>query len=203
MKIILDNREITMNNVDNKSFSWVLEEVTDLLERDGRMLFDVYIDGKGMDYYEYFNKEQIGVVEFISKSPKIIILESLGGMSDFISKYFDALIAIADTFNSNRITDAIEILLEVENGLEWVYNVLASIKENTAIDFRYPDFDMMFLEYRTILEKVQECTGNSDYIGSLTLLEVEMSNELIFLQENLDIYMKDIINEEIEEYKYN
>ena len=62
MKIILDDREITMNDIDDKSFSWVLEEVTDLLERDGRMLFDVYIDGKGMDYYEYFNKEQIGVV---------------------------------------------------------------------------------------------------------------------------------------------
>jgi hypothetical protein len=203
MKIILDNREITMNNIDDKSFSWVLEEVTDLLERDGRMLFDVYIDGKEMDYYEYFNKEQIGVVEFISKSPKIIILESLGGMRDFISKYFDALIGIANSFNSNRTTDAVEILLEVENGLEWVYNVLASIKENTAIDFRYPEFDMMFLEYRTTLKKVQECTESGDYIGGLTLLEVEMSSELIFLQENLDTYIKDIIDEEINEYKYN
>ncbi|MCS5421848.1 MULTISPECIES: hypothetical protein [Psychrilyobacter] len=203
MKIILDNREITMNNIDDKSFSWVLEEVTDLLERDGRMLFDVYIDGKGMDYYEYFNKEQIGVVEFISKSPKIIILESLGEMSGFISKYFDALMAIAGSFNSNRTTDAVEILLEVENGLEWVYNVLASMKENTAIDFRYPEFDMMFLEYRTILERVQECTESGDYIGGLTLLEVDMSSELIFLQENLDAYMKDIIDEEIDEYKYN
>jgi len=203
MKIILDNREITMNDVDDKSFSWVLEEVTDLLERDGRMLFDVYIDGKGMDYYEYFNKEQIGVVEFISKSPKVIILESLGGMRDFISKYFDALIAIASSFNSNRTTDAVEILLEVENGLEWVYNVLASIKENTAIDFKYPEFDMMFLEYRTSLEKVQESIENGDYIGGLTVLEVEMSGELIFLQENLDTYMEDIVDEEINEYKYN
>ncbi|MEI6858039.1 hypothetical protein [Psychrilyobacter sp.] len=203
MKIILDNREITLSNTDDKSFFWVLEKVTDLLEKDGRMLFDVYIDGKGMDYYECFNKEQIGVVEFISKSPKIIILESLGGMRDFISKYFDALIAIAGSFNSNRNTDAVEFLLEVENGLEWVYNVLASIKENTAIDFRYPEFDMMFLEYRTILEKVQECIESGDYIGGLTLLEVEMSSELIFLQENLDTYMKDIIDEEIDEYKYN
>lgn len=203
MKIILDNREITMNDIDDKSFSWVLEEVTDLLERDGRMLFDVYIDGKGMDFYEHFNKEQIGIVEFISKSPKIIILESLGGMSDFISKYFDALMAISASFNSNRITDAVEILFEVENGLEWVYNVLASMKENTAIDFRYPEFDMMFLEYRTTLKKVHECIETADYIGGLTVLEVEMSGELIFVQENLDVYMKDIINEEINEYKYN
>ena len=203
MKIILDNREITMNDIDDKSFSWVLEEVTDLLERDGRMLFDVYIDGKGMDYYDHFNKEQIGIVEFISKSPKIIILESLGGMSDFISKYFDALMAISASFNSNRTTDAIEILLEVENGLEWVYNVLASMKENTAIDFRYPEFDMMFFEYRTILKKVQECIENGDYIGGLTLLEIEMSSEMIFLQENLDTYMKDVVDEEIDEYKYN
>ena len=44
MKIILDNREITMNNVDDKSFSWVLEEVTDLLERDGRMLFYISME---------------------------------------------------------------------------------------------------------------------------------------------------------------
>ena len=203
MKIILDNRELMMNDIEDKSFSWVLEEVTELLERDGRMLFDVYIDGKGMDYYEYFNKEQIGIVEFISKSPKIIILESLGGMREFISKYFDALIGIANSFNDNRTTDAVEILLEVENGLEWVYNVLASIKENTAIDFRYSEFDMMFMEYRTILKKVQESIKNSDYIGGLTILEIEMSGELIFLQENLDIYMKDIIDEEINEYKYN
>ncbi|OQY41792.1 MAG: hypothetical protein B6227_04115 [Fusobacteriia bacterium 4572_74] len=203
MKIILDNREITMNNVDDKSFSWILEEVTELLEIDGRMLFDVYIDGKGMDYYDHFNKEQIGIVEFISKSPKIIILESLGGMSDFISKYFDALMIISASFNSNRITDAIEMLLEMENGLEWIYNVLASMKENTAIDFRYPEFDMMLLEYRTIFKKIQESIESGDYIGGLTLLEIEMSSEMIFLQENLDTYIKDIIDEEIEEYKYN
>ena len=203
MKIMLDNKEITMNDIDNKSFSWMLEEVTDLLEKDGRMLFDVYIDGKGLDYYEYFSKEQIGIVEFISKSPKIIILESLGGISDFISKYFDALMAISSNFNSSKITDAVEILLEVENGLEWVYNVLASMKENTAIDFRYPEFDMMFLEYRTILKKGRKCIENGDYMGALTILEVEMSSELIFLQENLDTYIKDIVDEEIEEYKYN
>ena len=124
-------------------------------------------------------------------------------MSEFISKYFDALIGIANSFNNNRTTDAVEILLEVENGLEWVYNVLASIKENTAIDFRYPEFDMMFTEYRTILKKVRESIESSDYIGGITLLEIEMSGELIFLQENLDVYMKDIIDEEINEYKYN
>ncbi len=202
MKIILDNREITMNNIDDKSFSWVLEEVTDLLERDGRMLFDIYIDGKGMDYYDSFNKEQIGIVEFVSKSPKVIILESLGGMRDFISKYFDALIGVATNFNNNRTAEAIEILLEIENGLEWVYNVLASIKENTAVDFKHSDFDMMLLEYRTILEKVAESIQSGDYIGGLTLLEIEMSGELIFLQENLEEYMKDIVEEEINEYKY-
>lgn len=203
MKIILDNREIMMNDVENKSFSWVLEEVSDLLERDGRMLFNVYIDGKGMDYYEYFNKEQIGIVEFVSKSPRIIILESLGGVNDFISKYFDAIIAMAGSFNSNRITDAIEILLEVEDGLEWVYNVLASIKENTAIDFKYSEFDNLLLEYKTILEKMQECRENSDYIGALTFLEIEMSSTLIIFQENIETYMKDIVDEEINEYKYN
>jgi hypothetical protein len=203
MKIILDNREITMNDIDEKSFSWVLEEVTDLLERDGRMLFDVYIDGKGMDYYDSFNKEQIGIVEFISKSPKVIILESLGGMRDFISKYFDALIGVAQSFNNSRTTEAIELLLEIENGLEWVYNVLISIKENTAVDFRHPDFDMMVLEYGTTLKKVADSIESGDYIGGLTVLEIEMSSELIFLQENLEVYMKDIVEEESNEYKYN
>jgi hypothetical protein len=203
MKIILDNREITMDNVDNKSFSWVLDEVTSILEKNGKMLFDVYIDGKEMDFYEYFNKEQIEVVEFISKSPKIIILESLNGMSEFISKYFDALIGISSNFNSGRDANGIELLLEVENGLEWIYNVLASLKENTAVDFKYLDFDIMFLEYRNTLKKIREALENGDYIGTLSLLEVEMSNELITLQENLDSYINEIITEEIAENMYN
>jgi len=203
MKIILDNREITMNDVDDKSFSWVLGEVSDLLERDGRMLFDVYIDGKDMDYYESFSKEQIGTVEFVSKSPRVIILESLGEISNFISKYFDALMVMAINFNSNKIVEGIEILLEVEDGLEWVYNVLESIKANTAIDFKYPEFNTLLTEYKTILEKIDECQENDDYIGALTFLEIDLSGVLITVQENLDTYMKDIVEEEINEYKYN
>lgn len=203
MKVILDNRELMISGVEEKSFSWILEEVTDIVERDGRMLFDVYIDGKGMDYYDYFNKEQIGIVEFISKSPKMIILESLGGVNDFISKYFDALIGVAASFANNRTTDAVEILLEVENGLEWVYNVLGSVKENTAIDFKYRDFDMIFLEYRTALGKVRGSLRSSDYLEALTLLEIDMSQKLINLQENLDLYIKEVTLEEINDFKYN
>ena len=203
MRILLDNRELTMNNIDDKTFSWLLEEVSTIIEKNGRMLFDVYIDGKEMDFYEYFNKEQIGVVEFISKSPKVIILESLEGMRDFISKYFDAIIGIATNFNSGRSVQAIELLLEVRNGLEWIYNVLASMKENTAIDFKYLEFNMMFLDYKNILEKVNESIKNSDYIGGLTILEIEMSGELISLQENIEYFIEEIVDEEINEYKYN
>lgn len=203
MKIILDNREIMMNDIDDKSFSWVLEEVADLLERDGRMLFDVYIDGKDMDYYECFNKEQIGTVEFVSKSPRIIILESLGEIDDFISKYFDALMIIATNFNTNKTTEGIEILLEIEEGLEWVYNVLASIKANTAIDFKYPEFNSLLSEYKTILETSHEFLENDDYMSAFTLLEVDLSEILMVFQENLEVYMKDIVDEEINEYKYN
>ncbi|MCK5780601.1 MAG: hypothetical protein KAH04_06245 [Psychrilyobacter sp.] len=203
MKIILDNREIMRNRLKEQSFSGLLNEVSDILERDGRMLFDVYINGKVMDNYEHFNKEQIKTVEFVSKSPKTVILESLEGMRDFIEKYFDAIMGISSSFNNSRGTDGIELLFEVENGLEWVYNVLASIKENTALDFKYPDFDMMFLEYREILKKVKGSIECGDYIGGLTTLEIEMSGELIFIQENMDTYIEYIIEEEINEYKYN
>jgi len=203
MKIILDNREISKNYLDELSFSGLLNEISDILERDGRMLFDVFINGKIMDNYEHFNKEQIKTVEFVSKSPKTVILESLEGMSDFIKKYFDAVMGISNSFNNNHETDGIELLLEVENGLEWIYNVLASIKENTALDFKYPGFDMMFLEYREIFKKVKGAIISGDYIGGLTTLEVEMSRELIFIQENMDTYIEAIIEEEINEYKYN
>lgn len=203
MKIILDDKEIVMNNINDKSFSLVLEEVSDLLEKDGRMLYDIYIDGKDMAYYEYFSKAQIGTVEFVSKSPRIIILESLGEISDFISKYFDSLMAIANNFNNNNIPEGIQILLEIESGLEWIYNVLESIKENTAIDFKYPEFNTLLVEYKVILEKIEECQNNDDYIGALTFLEIDLSGILITVQENLEIYMKDIIDEEINEYKYN
>ena len=40
-------------------------------------------------------------------------------------------------------------------------------------------------------------------MSAFTLLEVDLSEILIVFQENLEIYMKDIVDEEINEYKYN
>ncbi len=203
MKIIVDNKELAINNLKGKNFSLILDEVAEKLKGDGRYLFRIFIDGQEMDYYECLNNEQIEVVEFFSKTPKGIIMETLGEIGEFIPKYFEILMEASEIFNQGQLEDVELLLLELEEGLTWIYSVLVTIKENTAIDFKYPGFDIMVLEYGSILEKLRNSLGISDYVGALIALEVEMSGELIFLQKNLDTYIKELIEEEIDGYKYS
>ena len=90
-----------------KTLGLVIEEVNRLLEKEGKMLYNIYVNGQLLAENNMVGGEKIKVVEILTKSPKSIILEAISDMEVYIEKYFETI-------------DLLDLEMEVENDLRMI-----------------------------------------------------------------------------------
>ena len=78
-------------------------------------------------------------------------------------------------------------------GLDWIYNILMSIKENTALDLLYEDFDAIIEDYEGCMSNISQAMESKDTYTLQEILEYEMSDLLMELKENIEGYYENIL----------
>ncbi len=202
MDILIDNKKINFENKKFKSLGLIMDEINKILEREGKMLCDIYVNGRVLADNQMIMGDKIDVVEVVTQTPKIVILTALKDMKVFIEKYFESLEVIGTEAEIDDDMQLLGSLFEIVGGLEWCNNVLLSIKENTAIDFIDENFDEILEDFRGCLNGVQDAMNSRDMATMYEMLEFDMSDILADISDDINFYYENILREELREGKY-
>ncbi|ADO83298.1 hypothetical protein [Ilyobacter polytropus] len=202
MDILIDNKKINFEKKDFKTLGLVIEEVNRLLEKEGKMLYNIYVNGQLLAENNMVGGEKINVVEILTKSPKTIILEAISDMEIYIEKYFETIDLLDLEMEVENDLRMISVSFEVVAGLDWIYNILMSIKENTALDLLYEDFDEIIKDYEGCMNNISQAMESKDTYVLQEILEYEMSDLLMELKENIEGYYENILKEEMRDRKF-
>jgi len=202
MDILIDNKKINFEKKDFKTLGLVIEEVNRLLEKEGKMLYNIYVNGQLLAENNMVGGEKINVVEILTKSPKTIILEAISDMEIYIEKYFETIDLLDLEMEVENDLRMISVSFEVVAGLDWIYNILMSIKENTALDLLYEDFDEIIKDYEGCVNNISQAMESKDTYVLQEILEYEMSDLLMELKENIEGYYENILKEEMRDRKF-
>ncbi|WP_372713443.1 chemotaxis protein [Ilyobacter sp.] len=202
MDILIDNKKIKFEKKDFKTLGLVIEEVNKLLEKEGKMLYNIYVNGQLLVENNMVGGEKINVVEILTKSPKSIILEAISDMEIYIEKYFETIDLLDLEMEWENDLRMISVSFEVVAGLDWIYNILMSIKENTALDLLYEDFDSIIEDYEECMNNISQAMESKDTHVLQEILEYEMSDLLMELKENIEGYYENILKEEMRDRKF-
>jgi len=202
MDILIDNKKIDFEKKDFETLGLVIEEVNRLLEKEGKMLYNIYVNGQLLAENNMIGGEKIKVVEILTKSPKSIILEAISDMEVYIEKYFETIDLLDLEMEVENDLRMISVSFEVVAGLDWIYNILMSIKENTALDLLYEDFDAIIEDYEGCMSNISQAMESKDTYTLQEILEYEMSDLLMELKENIEGYYENILKEEMRDRKF-
>lgn len=202
MDILIDNKKINFENKKFKSLGLIMDEINKILEREGKMLCDIYVNGRVLTDNQMIMGDKIDVVEVVTQTPKIVILTALKDMKVFIEKYFESLEVIGTEVEIDDDMQLLGSLFEIVGGLEWCNNVLLSIKENTAIDFIDENFDEILEDFRGCLNGIQDALNSRDMAAMYEMLEFDMSDILADISDDINFYYENILREELREGKY-
>lgn len=203
MDILIDNKKIKFEKKDFKTLGLIMEEVNKVLEKEGKMLYNIYVNGKSLVENSMVGGEEINVVEILTKSPKVIILEALLDMKIYIDKYFETMDVVDLEMEWENELKVMSVSFEVVAGLDWIYNILMSIKENTALDFLYDNFDVILEEYKECMDNISQAMESRDIFSLQEILEFEMTSLLMEIRDCVDGYYEDILEEEIRDKKFS
>jgi|GEM_PF-2992373 len=202
MDVFIDNKRITLEKKKFKSLGLVMDEINKVLEREGKMLCDIYVNGKILSDNQIIVGDKIDVVEVVTQSPKMVILRALQDMREFIARYFESMEIISTEVEVEDEMQLLGSLFDLVGGLEWCNNVLLSIKENTALDFEDESFDEVLEDYNECLEGIQDAMNSRDMLALYEMLEFDMSDILADVSNDLNFYYEIILREEMREGKY-
>lgn len=166
------------------------------------MLYNIYVNGQLLAENNMVGGEKINVVEILTKSPKTIILEAISDMEIYIEKYFETIDLLDLEMEVENDLRMISVSFEVVAGLDWIYNILMSIKENTALDLLYEDFDEIIKDYEGCMNNISQAMESKDTYVLQEILEYEMSDLLMELKENIEGYYENILKEEMRDRKF-
>ena len=86
MDILIDNKKINFEKKKFKSLGLIMDEINKILEREGKMLCDIYVNGRVLTDNQMIMGDKIDVVEVVTQTPKIVILTALKDMKIFIER---------------------------------------------------------------------------------------------------------------------
>lgn len=202
MDILIDNKKVSFEKKEFKSLGLVMDEINKVLEKEGKMLCDIYVNGRILTDNQVIVGDKIDVVEVMTQTPKVVLLGALQDMKVFITRYFETLEVIGAEAELEDEIQMLTTMYEVVGGLEWCQNVLLSLKENTALDFITKDFDDILEDFKVSLEGIQDSLNSRDIMTLYEMLEFDMSDILSDISVDLNFYYETVLKEELREGKY-
>ncbi|MGL4307801.1 hypothetical protein [Cetobacterium sp. SF1] len=192
MEIYIDNKKCQAPK--NINFSGAMDIINDILKKQNKIVLNLYINGKELDENLLLRSENIKLIEVSTRSNRESIIESLGALGSHINKYFilleELLASTSEYIDIEKINDMLILVT-------WTYSVLLAMKDNTAIDFSYVDFDEFLQDFKNAFEEAQKALELEDVGKLFDILDYELGELMLDIQSNLNAYYEEIVNEEL------
>ncbi|WP_448821166.1 hypothetical protein [Cetobacterium sp.] len=189
MEIFINGEKVNIG-IKNTKLLNVLERIEANVMRDGEVIVELKLDGEMVDGKSLPLNKKVKVLELTTRSHREILIESLYLLESYSDRFFENLSEIEEEMED------IGKLIEMVSFVEWVYGIVLSLKEATAIDLMYSDYNEYVEEFKKYAEEVFEAFRKEDFVGVIELLEGAIVPLFEDLLANSKDYLKEVLKEE-------
>lgn len=189
MEIFINGEKVNIG-IKNTKLLNVLEKIEANVIQDGEVIVELKLDGEMVDGKSLPLNKKVKVLELTTRSHREILIESLYLLEPFSEKFFENLAE-----NEEEVSD-IGKIIEMVSFVEWVFGIVLSLKEATAIEFIYSDYNEYVKEFKKYAEEVFEAFKKEDFIGVVEVAEGAIAPLLEDLLANSKDYLKEALKEE-------
>lgn len=87
MKILIDKKEIEIYYTEDDSLSKFIQRIINVLEKEGRVIDSIKINGEAINVNSGDSLHMIDIIEFGTKKPNILIVETLYELDSYIDRF--------------------------------------------------------------------------------------------------------------------
>lgn len=189
MEIFINGEKVNIG-IKNTKLLNVLERIEANVMRNGEVIVELKLDGEMVDGKSLPLNKKVKVLELTTRSHREILIESLYLLESYSDRFFENLSEIEEEMED------IGKLIEMVSFVEWVYGIVLSLKEATAIDLMYSDYNEYVEEFKKYAEEVFEAFRKEDFVGVIELLEGAIVPLFEDLLANSKDYLKEVLKEE-------
>lgn len=172
MKILLDNVESVININEYESFQVLLWDIEKSIETKGRIITSLKVDGMNLDNLLHFSLEEISILEVSSKSPVMLLEETLHELIFYIDRFFIGIDDINSSFREGNKAEGIDNLVEGIYGLEWIFQILRKSEELLCLD--HENLQNIYINAEDVMVRLTHAIDNREYERITILLEFEL-----------------------------
>lgn len=189
MEIFINGEKINIG-IKNTKLLNVLEKLEANVIQNGEVIVELKLDGEMVDGKSLPLNKKVKILELTTRSHREILIESLYLLEPYSDRFFENLSEVEEEMSD------IGKIIEMVSFVEWVFGIVLSLKEATAIDLLYSDYNEYVEEFKKYAEEIFEAFKKEDFVGIIELLEGAIVPLLEDLLANSKDYLKEVLKEE-------
>lgn len=189
MEIFINGEKINIG-IKNTKLLNVLEKLEANVIQNGEVIVELKLDGEMVDGKSLPLNKKVKILELTTRSHREILIESLYLLEPYSDRFFENLSEVEEEMND------IGKIIEMVSFVEWVLGIVLSLKEATAIDFIYSDYNEYAEEFKKYAEEIFEAFKKEDFVNIVELLEGAIAPLVDDLLANSKDYLKEVLKEE-------
>ncbi|MGL5949974.1 MAG: hypothetical protein ACRCZH_00970, partial [Cetobacterium sp.] len=160
MDIFINGEKVDLGVRTTKLLS-VLERIEAKVIKHGEVIVELKLDGETVDGRALPLNKKVKVLELKTRSHREILIESLYLLEMYSDKFFDNLDELSED------GEDLGKVIEMVSFVEWVLGIVLSLREATAIDLLYTDYNEYADEFKKYAEEVFEAFKKEEFGGVL------------------------------------
>ena len=189
MEIFINGEKINIG-IKNTKLLNVLEKIEANVIKHGEVIVELKLDGEMVDGKSLPLNKKVKVLELTTRSHREILIESLYLLETYTERFLE---------NFDELDEGIQDLtkiIEMVSFVDWVLGIVLSLKEATAIEFIYSDYNEYVEEFKKYAEEVFQAFKKEDFVELIEVLEGAIIPLVEDLLVNSRDYLKEVLKEE-------
>ncbi|MBT4761881.1 MAG: hypothetical protein HOO06_09315 [Bdellovibrionaceae bacterium] len=199
--VVIKREDLISRNSDNKFLQQVIRKIEKDYWDDGKVLFDVHLDGILIDESSPFNNLDIQSNDYSEIKLRVQLLDDLvwstvDSTLEYVKKLSTFCESTVDKYRKEKYEAALRDLVQIVDSAQWTFESVTLI--NTQLTKKCPTaYQSQFalwmnteLKFVNVLKELIESFDSSDYILQADILEFDF---LTILDESL-VYLESIKN---------
>ncbi|MGL4629328.1 hypothetical protein [Cetobacterium sp.] len=189
MDIFINGEKVSLGIRTTKLLS-VLEKLEAKVIKHGEVIVELKLDGEKVDGRSLPLNKKIKVLELKTRSHREILIESLYLLETYSDKFFDNFEELAED------GEDLGKIIEMVSFVEWILGIVLSLREATAIDLLYTDYNEYADEFKKYADEVFDAFKKEEFGGVMEILDGAISPLVDDLLLNHKDYLREVLKEE-------
>ena len=189
MEIFINGEKVNIG-IKNSKLLNVLEKIEANVVQNGEVIVELKLDGEMVDGKSLPLNKKVKILELTTRSHREILIESLYLLEPYSERFFENLSEVEEEMSD------VGKLIEMVSFVEWIFGIVLSLKEATAIDLIYSDYNEYVEEFKKYAEEIFVAFKKEDFVGIIEILEGAIVPLLEDLLANSKDYLKEVLKEE-------